>query len=83
MWILGISAGPLLPAFSIHPYVGRWSWLDAVDDYVAFVGADFHVVSRSCSIQSFTELLEFFTASHQIDVVGKPQVAERSSSDGH
>ena len=58
------------------PYMGLdWSWLHAVDENVAFVGTDFHVVISSSFIQSSSELLEFFTASQQIDVVSKPQVA--------
>ena len=54
---------PLIPAFSIHPYVCRWSWLDAVDENFAFVGADFHAVFSSSFLWSFRESLEFFTGS--------------------
>ena len=33
--------------FSIHPYgVGRWSWLNTVDENFAFVGADFYAVTQ-------------------------------------
>ena len=68
----------------IYIYVGRWSWLDTVDENVAFAGAYFHPVTSSSHLQSFSELLElFFTASQQIDDVSKPQVAKWSSSDGH
>ena len=28
--------------FCIHPYVGKWSWLDVVDENFAFVEAEFH-----------------------------------------
>ena len=65
-----------------HLYVGRGSWLDAVDDTFALVGADFPVVFSRCFRQSLSELLQFFfTGSKQIDVIGKPQVAKRSFSD--
>ena len=47
----------------IHSYVGKCSWLGAVDESFAFVGADFHAVSSICFLQSFSELLEFFSAS--------------------
>ena len=40
--------------------------------------------SSSCFLQPFSELLQFFfTASQKIDIVSKPQVAKRSSSDVH
>ena len=68
--------------FSIHPYVDRWSWLDAVDENFAFVRADFHAVTSRSFLQSFSELEFFFTAFQQINVVSKVQVAKRSSSDG-
>ena len=64
-------------------YVGGWSWLDAVDVNFALVGDDFHAVFINCFIQSLSELLQFFfTASEQIDVVGKPHVVNQSSSSG-
>ena len=62
--------------FSIHPHVGRWSWPDAGDENWAFVGADIHVVTSSSFLQSFSELLEFFAACKQNEVVSKPQIAE-------
>ena len=62
--------------FSIRPYVGRWSWLDAVYENFAFVGADFQAVTSSSFLQSFSELLEFFAACKQNEVVSKPQIAE-------
>ena len=42
-----------------------------VDDKFAFVGADFHAVTSSSSLHSFSDLLELFAASQQIDVVSK------------
>ena len=55
--------------------------LYTADEDFAFVGAD---TSSSCSLQLFSELLEFFsTASQKIDIVSKPQVSKWSSSDGH
>ena len=49
-----------------------------------FVGTDFHPVFSRCFLQSMSELLQFFFAAYeQIDVVGKTQVAKRSSSNGH
>ena len=75
--------GPLRRASYHYPYVGRWPWLDAVEKNLAFVGADFHVVTNSSFIHC-CELLEFFfTASQRIDIVSKPPIAKRSSSDGH
>ena len=78
---------PLLRTFSYSSIMfgmyGR-PWIDAADENVAFVGADFHVISSSCFLLFFNEFFEFFfTASQQIDVVGKPQGAERLPSDGH
>ena len=59
---------------SVHMYVGRWFWLDAVDENFALLGADFHAVFSRCFLQSLIELLEFFfTAYEHIDVVGKLQ----------
>ena len=31
----------------IHPYVGGWPWIDAVDEDFAFVGADLHTVTAA------------------------------------
>ena len=57
---------------SVHLYVGRWSSLDAIDENSALVGADFHAAFSCCFIQSLSELLQsLFTASEQIDVIGK------------
>ena len=54
--------------------------LDDVDKNFAFDGADLHTVTSSSFCKSFSELLEFFfTASQEINVVSKPQVAEWSS----
>ena len=51
----------LFKRLSVHLYVGRWFWLDAVDENFAIVGADFHAVFFSrCFIQSLSELLQFF-----------------------
>ena len=67
--------------FPIHPYVW-WSWLDSVDNKFPSVAAGFHAESSIRFLQSFNELLEFFfTASKQIDVVSKPQVAKWPSYD--
>ena len=42
----------------------------------ALFGAHFHVVFSRCFLQSLSELLQFlFTASEQINVIGKLQVA--------
>ena len=38
--------------FSINTCIGRWSWLDAVDENFAFVGADFNTVTSSSFLQS-------------------------------
>ena len=45
---------------SVHLYVGRWSWVDAVDENFALVGAEFHAVFSRCFLQSLSELLKFF-----------------------
>ena len=37
--------------FPIHPNVSKWFSLDAVDENIAFVVADFHTVSSSCPLQ--------------------------------
>ena len=61
-----------------------WCVLLYVDEDFAFVGDDFHTVSSSCFLRPFSSLLQFFfVASHKIDIVSKPQVAKRSSSDEH
>ena len=53
-----VDLGPLLLEFSIHPYVGRWFWLDAVDDKLAFVAADFHAVFQfPCITRTFLGIL--------------------------
>ena len=70
---------------SISPFihVGRWSWLDDVDEIFSFLGADFYAVTSSNCLQSFRELLEFFfAASKQVDVVSESEVAKQSFSDG-
>ena len=77
----------------MHPYVGRWSWLDAGGDtsakrecvftYFVFVGAEFHAVNNSSFLRSFSELLEFFFTASQLNVVSIPHVAKWSSTDGH
>ena len=46
------NSSSFFPFMMIHPYVGRWSWLDAVDDNFAFVGADFR--AEPSFIQSFS-----------------------------
>ena len=51
--------------FSIHTDVGRWSWLNAVNDNFVFVGTDFHVITSIGFLQFFSEPLEFSTASQQ------------------
>ena len=56
VWILSIWTGPLLPAFSIHLYVGLWSWLNAVDENFAFVGADFYALTSSSFLQPFNPM---------------------------
>ena len=33
----------------IHMFIYIWPWLDVVEDHFAFVEADFHDVSKSCS----------------------------------
>ena len=59
---------------SIRPYIGGWPWLDIVVKDFAFVDADFLAVISSRFLQPFSELLQFFfTASHKIDIVSKPQ----------
>ena len=80
---LSIRIGPLLLAFAVHLYVGRRTWLDAVDDIFAFVGADFHAVFSRCFLKSLSTLLQLFSSSEHIDVIGKPQVTKRSASSGH
>ena len=55
---------------SVHLYVGRWSWLDAVDD-------NFLLLSELICMPYSAAV------SMQIDVIGKPLVAKRSSSNGH
>ena len=83
VWIQVCELVNFFRCFLIHP-VGRWCWLDAVDENFAFVEADFYAVTTSSVLQTFSELLELlFTVSQQIDVVGKRQVAERSSFDRH
>ena len=37
-----------LERLSVHLYVGRWSWLDAVHENFALFGADFHAVFSRC-----------------------------------
>ena len=49
--------------FSNHPYVGRWSWRDAVENF-AFVGANSHAVTSSSFLQYFSEL--FFCTFYQL-----------------
>ena len=70
----------------IHMLVDGLGLIDILagrDEIFAFLGDDFLAVSSSCFLRSFSELLEiFFTASQQIYVVSKQQVAERSLCDG-
>ena len=80
--ILGIWTGQLLPAFPFPIYdVDRWSWLDAVGEDFAFVGAAFHAVTSGSFLQSFSELLEFlFAASQQVGVVGERAMSHYSGN---
>ena len=56
--------------------------LGLVDEYFTFVASDFHAISSSCFLQSFSRLLQFFlAASEMVDIVSKPQDALRSFSD--
>ena len=61
----------LFQRFSSHQYVIRQYWLNAVDDNVAFVGADFHAVASSF-LQSFYDFLwcskSFSTNSLQLNI---------------
>ena len=65
---------PFLPAF--FPFVGRWYWLDAIDENVAFVLADLHAVTSTSVVKSFSKLGRwsfFFTAPRQVNVVRESQ----------
>ena len=86
----------VLPLVCVDPKYLNWSTSTAVPlqhmledgpglmllSRIFFVGGDFHAVSSSCFLKSFCELLEFFTASQQIDVISKLQVAKQSSTNG-
>ena len=43
-WSLVFELVHFIERLSVHLYVGRLSWLDAVDDNFALVRADFHAV---------------------------------------
>ena len=44
--------------------MGRWCWLDAVEEDFASVEANFHAMVSSCFLQPFSELLQFFFGDH-------------------
>ena len=52
-----IEPAHIFHRFSVHLYVGLLFWLDAVDENVASALPDFHVVTSSRFLQSFSEFV--------------------------